>query len=75
MKELFDSQLRGAIKKYTDKHIDILITKERDVYGIYHSNNNSFDVTYPFPLDKLGGVEALKKYEEEFENLCICEDY
>jgi len=68
----FDDAIRLAITKYGDEHIDIIITDD-GAYGAYHSSNNSFDVTGTFDVEELGGVEKLKKYESEFDELCICE--
>lgn len=71
MDKSFDAQLRTAIKKYGDDHIDIAVTGN-EVYGFYHSRNNSFGVTDTYSLEQLGGMESLKQYEQEFEELCIC---
>jgi len=73
MKELFENQIKKAIGKYGDEHVDIKV-EENEVYGFYHSGNNSSPVTDTFSLDSLGGINELRKYEEEYENLCICED-
>lgn len=67
----FDNQLRGAIKKYGDEHVDILIDEDI-VYGTYHSRNNSFPVTDTISLSSIGGIQSLIIYENEFDNLCIC---
>lgn len=67
----FDAQLRKAIDKYGEHRIDIAIEKNR-VYGFYHSYDNSFGVTNDYTLEELGGIEALKEYEEEFDGLCVC---
>jgi hypothetical protein len=72
-KEKFDIQLKKAIGKHGDEHIDIIV-EENKVYGVYHSTNNSFSVTDTFDLEVLGGLEALKNYESQFEDLCICEE-
>lgn len=72
MKTQFDNQIRLAINKHGDEKIDIIVEENR-VYGIFHSNNNSFPVTDLFVLDEVGGLEQMKKYEAEFEDLCICE--
>lgn len=69
----FDNQLRAAINKYGDHHVDIIVD-EKKVYGVYHSSINSFDVTDTYSLTDLGGVESLEKYEAEFEKLCIFEN-
>lgn len=72
-KVIFDEQLRAAIKKYGDDHVDIMVEGE-EVYGVYHSRHNSFAVTDTYTLSELDGIETLKKYEKEFEELCVCED-
>ena len=69
----FDTQLRDAIRKYGDDHVDIAVEENR-VYGFYHSSKVSFGVTDDYALEEIGGMDALKKYENEFEDLCICED-
>lgn len=69
----FDNQLRDAISKHGEEHIDIIVVSNR-VYGVYQSATKSFEVTDNYPLIKLGGLDALKKYELEFKGLCICFD-
>lgn len=71
--ELFNMQIREAIIIYGDNQIDILV-QDNEVYGSYHSTNNSFSVTDTFSLDQLGGTTELKKYEIEFQELCVCVD-
>lgn len=70
--EIFDNQIKKAIDRYGDDHIDIIV-QEEEVYGGYHSRHNSFRVTDVFSLEELGGIDDLKKYEIEFEDLCVCE--
>lgn len=74
MRERFEQQLLDALGKYTDKHVDIYVLGGKKVYATYHSPIDSFPVTDTFSLSELGGMEELKKYEQKFENLCICED-
>lgn len=68
----FDNQLRKAIYKHGDEHVDIVL-EDNKVYGLYHSESNSFSVTDDFDLEQVGGMEAIKAYESEFDQLCICE--
>lgn len=75
MKNTFDAQLRKAISEHGDDHIDIAVYAQEDkVYGFYHSRHNSFGVTDDYSLEALGGIEQIKQYEEEFEDLCVCEE-
>lgn len=74
MREKFEQQLLDALDKYTDKHVDIYVLDGKKVYATYHSSIDSFPVTDTFSLSELGGMEELKKYEQKFKNLCICED-
>lgn len=73
MLKQFDNELVAAINKYGDNHIDIAI-EGNTVYGFYHSKHDSFGVTEFYSLDELGGIEKLKEYENEFENLCVCKN-
>lgn len=72
VKVTFDDQLRAAIQKHGDNHVDIIIDGKK-AYGIYHSRHDSFSVTDSYELSSLGGIQGLKKYEKEFEGLCVCE--
>lgn len=69
----FNNQLAEAISKYSDRHVDVIVS-EQEVYGIYHSESNSFSVTDTFSVDSLGGIDELMKLEEQHEHLCVCID-
>lgn len=73
--EKFNNQLQKAIDKYGDEHVDIVVNEEADqVYGFYHSRHDSSPVTDTFSLTEMGGIEAVKQYEDQYEKLCVVDD-
>lgn len=60
----FKEELKQAISKYGKDHIDIIFHfSELEMFGSYHSKNNSFPVTENYSID----VDEAMKIAKELD--------
>lgn len=70
MNKEFEQQLEGAIYKYGDDKVDIIV-EEGQVYGVYYDSGNSFGVTETYKIGELGGNSKVESYEDKYNNLSV----
>jgi len=64
-------EINIAIGKYGNDHIDVVI-EDNKIYGMYHSENDSFGVTKDYIIN-VAAYEELEKYCN-LRDIGLCED-
>lgn len=70
--EDFKQEIMSVINKYGEEHIDIAI-EGNIVYGFYHSDCDSFNVTQDYTLSSLKGIGEIEEIIKDFDKVCINE--
>lgn len=69
-KDKFEKEFVDAVLKYGEDSVDIIL-KGNKVYGTYHSQTNSFNVTEEYLLKDIGGHNTVDGLLDKFPDVGI----